>query len=109
MTAPCWPGARANRNLGICKDGTTQCQPTQEGRSVWGPCEGYVLPVQGATGAQACQCFSSGTWSLENTAPCFFQEAADDPPGSGGAVSTIVHGRGDAQCPDDFSQPAEPW
>src|SRR5262245_14556904 len=45
MTAACWPGARKNRNLGICKDGTTTCRRTAELQLTWGPCVGYVLPV----------------------------------------------------------------
>src|SRR5436305_1120338 len=34
-TAPCWPGLRINRNLGICKDGTTTCQQLGELGQGW--------------------------------------------------------------------------
>jgi hypothetical protein len=72
MTAKCWTGARANRNLGICKDGTTTCTLSGEVALDWGPCEGEVLPDPGATeGARACKCFSAGQWKLDNLVPCF--------------------------------------
>lgn len=72
QTAACWPGLRANRNLGICKDGTTTCVPAGELGKVWGPCQGYVLPQPGATlGKEACKCFSEGTWAIANLVPCF--------------------------------------
>jgi hypothetical protein len=71
MTASCWPGKRVNRNHGICKDGTTQCQPTLEFGLRWGACHDYVLPQPDAVaGPAACGCFSSGTWKLNNLAPC---------------------------------------
>lgn len=89
MTAPCWPGARANRGLGICKDGTTTCL-ADEISNRWGACVGYTLPLPGATsGANACKCFSQGQWKLDNLSPCFlkFVGAAE---GSSGAVSTVL-------------------
>jgi len=72
--AACWPGKRLNREHGICKDGTTTCVDTEEFGLRWGPCEGYVLPVEGATeGPDACRCFSSGKWALSNLSPCIFR------------------------------------
>jgi len=68
-TAPCWPGLRVNRNRGACHDGMTTCQGTEFGQ--WGPCMGHVLPVAGARGAPACNCFSSGRWEIPNIVPCF--------------------------------------
>jgi len=73
MTAKCWPGRRANRNHGICQDGDTICNDSHEFGLRWGPCEGYVLPVEGAlSGPEACGCFSSGKWKLTNLSPCIF-------------------------------------
>lgn len=70
-TAACWPGKRANRNHGVCKDGMTTCIQTDEFGLRWGRCEGYVLPAEGAVaGPEACGCFSEGTWSVTNLAPC---------------------------------------
>jgi hypothetical protein len=70
-TAPCWPGRRANRNLGQCKDGTTTCQQSGEVNQAWGPCVGAVLPDPNATaGAAACECFSSGYWDVTNLVVC---------------------------------------
>jgi hypothetical protein len=77
MTAACWPGKRINRNHGICVDGTTSCRDTTEFGLRWGPCEGYVLPADGAlSGPSACRCFSSGKWQLSNLAPCIFRGMA---------------------------------
>jgi hypothetical protein len=71
-TAACWPGLRANRGLGQCKDGTTTCISNDAFGLVWGPCEGYVLPDPTATkGKAACKCFSGGQWKLNNLSPCF--------------------------------------
>lgn len=85
-TAPCWPGLRANRNRGICVDGTTECMPFDEFRGTWGPCVGAVLPVDGVErGPQACQCFSAGRWELDNLSPCFITY---NPGGTIYAVST---------------------
>jgi hypothetical protein len=72
-SAACWPGLRVDRDIGVCKDGTTTCISTNEGtEQVWGPCMGYVLPTPGATeGAPACKCFSSGQWAISNLSPCF--------------------------------------
>jgi hypothetical protein len=74
--ALCWPGQRLNRNHGVCKDGTTRCIQGTEFGNRWGSCDGYVLPVSGATeGADACRCFSNGTWKLDNLVPCIAQDA----------------------------------
>jgi hypothetical protein len=74
--ALCWPGQRLNRNHGVCSDGMTRCIPGLEFGNRWGSCDGYKLPVEGATeGADACRCFSSGTWKLANLVPCIAQDA----------------------------------
>jgi hypothetical protein len=74
MKAACWPGKRANRNHGICKDGETVCRNTPEFGLRWGACEGYVLPVKDAlSGPEACGCFSNGKWALTNLSPCIFR------------------------------------
>ena len=109
MMASCWPGLRANRNLGICKDGTTVCQRIGELTFGWGPCMGYVLPVAGATqGADACKCFSHGKWAVDNVTPCFIGEQGQ-PAGSGGAISTVQSGNM-YDCPTDATMaPTLPW
>lgn len=74
LEAACWPGKRLNREHGICKDGVTRCVDTEEFGLRWGPCEGYVLPIEGATaGPDACRCFSSGRWRLSNLSPCIYR------------------------------------
>ena len=71
---PCWPGKRANRNHGICRDGVTRCINSPEFGKRWGDCDGYVLPVAGAlSGPEACSCFSEGKWALTNLAPCIYE------------------------------------
>ncbi len=71
VQAACWPGKRVHRNHGVCRDGTTVCQDTAEFGRRWGPCEGYVLPDEAAVaGPEACGCFSSGTWAIDNLVPC---------------------------------------
>jgi hypothetical protein len=70
-TATCWPGQRARRGHGICKDGMTTCEATLEFNNRWGPCEGYVLPDPKAlSGPRSCGCFSAGQWALRNLSPC---------------------------------------
>jgi hypothetical protein len=67
----CWPGPRANRSLGICKDGETECKKVGEVGNQWGPCVGAVLPKPGVTkGKEACKCFSAGRWSIPNINIC---------------------------------------
>lgn len=74
--AACWPGMRINRGHGVCRDGMTICQEGFEFGPRWGACEGYRLPIEGATsGAEACRCFSNGVWTLSNLVPCIFQDA----------------------------------
>ena len=109
MTASCWPGLRANRGLGVCKDGVTTCQRIGEVYLGWGPCQGYTLPTPGATtGKAACECFSAGRWQVDNLLPCILN-GADGTPGGGGAVSTIIV-NGQAQCPPlPIMQPATAW
>jgi len=76
--AACWPGKRRNRNHGICMDGVTTCRGTAEFPPAWGPCEGYVLPVEGAVqGPEACRCFSRGNWMLSNLVPCIHGDGND--------------------------------
>ena len=94
-TRPCWPGLRANRNRGVCRDGVTTCAPYDELGGRWSACEGYVLPTPGARlGREACQCFSQGRWEIENLSPCFVELGSEIY-----AVSTFLDARGQAQCP----------
>ncbi len=109
--APCWTGLRKHRNLGICKDGVATCRQKNETDLVWGPCEGEVLPVPGATkGKEACGCFSAGQWKIANLSPCTMKFTD----GSGtqvNAVSTILDGNV-AKCPTQnppTAAPAQPW
>lgn len=112
-TAPCWPGLRKYRNLGACKDGTTTCQLSGENELVWGACKGmtgidpttYKILSPGT-----CGCFSSGTWAIANTSPCFvFTDNTYT--NASGAVSTVMTGdAGQAQCPSPVtSKPNSPW
>lgn len=109
-TAACWPGKRANRSRGICKDGTATCVRYDEMHLSWGPCEGYVLPKPDATmGPEACGCFSAGKWHIANLAPCVLTY----PNGDVWAVSTFVEG-GAAKCPTVSAdkppeKPAQDW
>ncbi|MFH2004985.1 MAG: hypothetical protein ABI333_00230 [bacterium] len=103
-TAPCWPGLRVDRNRGICQDGVTTCLYFNEFVGQWGPCEGYVLPVPGATlGPQACNCFSMGSWEIDNLSPCFVTYNGNQIY----AVSTFDAGGG-AQCPTNLPQNPPP-
>lgn len=95
MTAACWPGLRVDRARGICRDGTTTCMPWDEFGGRWGPCVGAVLPVAGATrGPEACNCFSAGSWVLDNLSPCFVTYGT-----TVYAVSTFIDASGTAACP----------
>jgi hypothetical protein len=100
VTAACWPGLRANRNLGQCKDGTTTCiEQGENTEAVWGPCMGYVLPSPGATtGAAACKCFSSGQWDIMNLSPCFITDST----GADWALSSTLTS-GMVNCPMESS------
>jgi hypothetical protein len=94
-SAPCWPGMRANRDRGICQDGTTVCQPFNEFYGAWGPCEDYVLPAAGAElGPEACRCFSEGLWEIDNLSPCIYEG-----PDGTYAVSSYAGAGGQATCP----------
>lgn len=85
-TAPCWPGLRVNRNLGICRDGTTTCNLKNEFETTWGPCVGYVPPDPSAKkGKAACKCFSAGEWAIKNVSPCLYTYTA-----SGGAKTQFL-------------------
>ncbi len=98
--APCWPGLRANRSRGICRDGVTTCEEFDEFTGRWGECRGYVLPTEGVElGPEACSCFSQGRWEIANLSPCFVESS-----GTIYAVSTIVEG-GIARCPAVSSVP----
>ena len=104
QVAKCWPGKRANRNRGICKDGTTTCTLHGELNLRWGPCKGYVLPTPGATkGAAACKCFSRGQWQIQNLSPCFMTYGT----GQMHAVSTYMDGT-TARCPPISGPPPKP-
>jgi hypothetical protein len=107
-TAACWPGKRINRNHGICVDGTTSCRNTVEFGLRWGPCEGYVLPEEGAlSGPSACRCFSSGKWQLSNLAPCIYRGSATY------LYSSTLTSDGKINCganvPEPPPVPAEDW
>lgn len=103
--AACFTGKRANRNLGICKDGKTKCERVGENNLAWGKCEGQVLPKAGAVkGADACRCFSKGQWKLANTSPCFYTFGN----GKTYAVSTVMDAQGKAECPKYTSPVSEP-
>lgn len=93
-TAPCWPGKRANRNLGTCKDGVAKCNSQGEIGKVWGACEGAVLPKAGSV-QEACSCFSGGEWKIQNLVPCFVQSGAN-------------YYATSAACPPNPSDPAPP-
>jgi len=102
--APCWPGLRANRNRGICRDGVTECIIDGEFGGRWGPCIGYVLPDPDAVmGPAACRCFSAGRWEIDNLSPCFITYNGNQIY----AVSTWVNG-GAAQCPSNISENPPP-
>jgi hypothetical protein len=101
-TAACWPGLRANRDLGICKDGTATCLHKSETSNEWGPCVGAVLPQPGGKGKAACKCFSAGQWKLSNLIPCFFTYNNTTTYG----ISTVLDSTGKAACEDPI--PPEP-
>lgn len=99
--AICWPGLRANRNRGICRDGVTECMPFDEFYGAWGPCEGYVLPVEGVElGPEACMCFSEGRWVIDNLSPCFVSYDSQS-----WAVSTYMLEDGSSDCPTNVAPP----
>lgn len=103
--APCWTGLRANRNLGVCKDGVTKCVAVNENRKEWGECVGQVLPTPGVSkGAPACKCFSAGQWKIANLSPCFRTYYTVDANGvqtevGTYAMSTVIDGSGENQLP----------
>jgi hypothetical protein len=111
--APCWPGPRANRMRGICRDGMAECLPYDEFGGAWGPCVGAVLPVPGVElGPQACECFSVGRWAIDNLSPCFVDYGAMGVY----AVSTFMGAGGTAMCPTAITgppppapEPGQPW
>ena len=105
---PCWPGLRANRGLGICQDGATTCVRNGEFGYIWGACQGYVLPVPGATsGSAACKCFSAGRWAIDNVVPCFYTYNGEQI----GAASSVIMG-GTPTClsmSKPVTKPTQPW
>ena len=110
-SAPCWPGLRANRNLGSCMDGTTTCQSMGEVGQGWGPCMNYVLPSPGATsGKEACKCFSGGKWVLDDLTPCLYDSGGGA--GSAGATSAVESGKMVVSCMQMqgmLTTPNGPW
>lgn len=108
MTAACWTGLRKDRDHGDCMDGMTVCQANSESTLDWGPCNGEVLPVPGATsGKAACECFSNGHWALSNLSPCFYSETDSMGNTTTGAISTLSS---TMQCPSTFTMaPSESW
>lgn len=108
--APCWPGRRDNRNHGQCSDGVTTCYDTEEFGTRWGPCEGYTLPDGDALrGPAACRCFSSGSWKLDNLAPCVLRDGANTYLHSS---AIPLEGATGVTCPPisaSLQAPAEPW
>ena len=90
QTAACWPGLRANRGVGQCKDGVATCAPFGEVGDQWGPCVGAVLPDPNATGGPAaCSCFSEGQWHIDNLVPYFIKYS-----------DGITYGLSTTQAPD---------
>jgi len=83
-------------------DGMTTCMQSGETTLTWGPCNGEVLPVPGATGKAACECFSAGHWNIANLSPCFYTDSTGS-----GAISTIG---ATMMCPSDFTMaPSQSW
>lgn len=115
VTAACWPGLRANRDVGDCKDGTTTCQMTGEVGYTWGPCVGAVLPDPNATtAAAACSCFSEGQWHIDNLVPYFITYGDAGPtialstsqaPDGGEPVFPVVN----SSTPDPPPMPTASW
>lgn len=111
-TAACWTGLRANRGLGVCKDGVTTCTQLDENTRGWGACEGQVLPTKGETkGKSACTCFSEGQWKIDNAVPCTLDYGT-----ASYMVSTVRDANGQPQCPDQVAgalpppaKPASSW
>jgi len=111
LRAACWPGRRQNRNHGICTDGMTTCQDTDEFGLTWGPCEGYVLPKAGVVqGPEACGCFSTGHWALSNLVPCIQSSASgvliysSHPDDANGFACDAVSGSRPVVPKDDWSE-----
>lgn len=105
-TAPCWPGPRANRHRGTCRDGVATCEPWDEFGGRWGACVGAILPTPGVEiGPQACECFSMGRWQIDNLGPCIISTASGDPVA---AVSTFINASGMQQCPNNITDPPTP-
>jgi hypothetical protein len=113
-TAACWPGLRANRGIGDCKDGVATCQQTGEVGYTWGPCVGAVLPDPNApSGPAACTCFSQGQWHIENLVPYFitfsdgktFSLSTSQDPDAGTTVFPVVT----STEPEPPPMPTDPW
>jgi hypothetical protein len=104
-TAACWPGPRANRNLGVCMDGKTTCVKSGEVTTSWGACVGAVLPTPGAKkGAAACSCFSAGKWDIKNVIPCFYDLTVNNVKTSYSNSST-----GNGDCSHKEKKPTLPF
>ncbi|HNN92425.1 MAG TPA: hypothetical protein PKI03_09155 [Pseudomonadota bacterium] len=109
-TAACWPGLRKNRGLGICRDGVTTCVRNGEIGTVWGPCEGYILPIPGTTtGKEACNCFSAGRWAIDNVVPCFYTARDGKHMGSASSVLTGTTPTCEEMMDGKLMVPSKPW
>jgi hypothetical protein len=112
---PCWTGPRKDRNIGICKDGTTTCSQNGELTMTWGACKGETLPnPNGATAADRCSCFSTGQWHIENLVPFFVNYSADNlwygfsttqDPSTGATVFPTI----DNNFPEPPPKPTQQW
>lgn len=111
--APCWTGLRANRNLGICKDGVTTCLAVNETRNAWGECVGQVLPVVGGKGKDACRCFSQGEWKLANLTTCFIHTGDPATPQNVYALAAPLDQNNQPLCSAQgnppFKPPSDTW
>jgi hypothetical protein len=76
-----------------------------EGPVEWGPCVGEVLPNPSVdAGSQACKCFSTGQWAIQNVEPCI---ATTSGGAAIGAVSTWINGS-TIECPTNVTNPPAP-
>ena len=109
-TAACWPGLRKNRGLGICRDGVTTCVPNGEIGSVWGPCEGYILPIPGTTtGKEACNCFRRGAGRWTMSCPCFYTASDGKHMGAASAVLNGTTPTCEKMMDGKLMVPSKPW
>lgn len=116
----CWPGSAASRGQGACRDGMQSCRPDGE-FSVWGSCEGAVLPsdeIEGNEIDEDCNGMAgSGCVASEfgescvpgMDADCDGRVGCDDPDCASSILCLIDLGgpdagprrdAGDGECPD---------